>query len=133
MSESACCTWHLAYRLRFVCCKLNLSCSAGQRDQGLHQVSAEEGAVYGSCCWQRRHDRQGALHQHSNEHQLFGVSIEKELAECSLPVHQEQHGQALQAVLDHHVTMPSCCDLSIDLSLHNKYTKGQLLLQSPKS
>ncbi len=66
--------------------------------------------MYGSGCRQCCHVRQGAVHQHPDEHQLFGVSAEEELAECAMPVHQEQHGQALQAVLDHHTLhYVHCC------------------------
>jgi len=91
--------------------------------------------MYGSCRRQCCHVRQGAVHQHSDEHQLFGVSAEEELAECAVPVHQEQHGQALQAVLDYHTVrdVHCCVTLVWTCSLHNKYTKGQLLLQSPQS
>ena len=72
----------------------------GERDQGQHQVPAEEGAVLGSCCWQCQHARQGAVCEHPDVSQLLGVAAEEELAECALLVHQEHHGKADPAILD---------------------------------
>lgn len=74
-------------------------CAAGERDQGICQVPAEEGAVPGRGHRKCGHGGEGDLCQLPDERQLPGVAAEEELAERPLPLHQVEHGQALQALL----------------------------------
>merc|ERR1711933_202684 len=72
----------------------------GERGEEQHQVPAEEGPVPRRRRRQPRHVREGDLHQHADLCQLPRVPSEEELAERQDALHQDDHGCAVQAVLE---------------------------------